>query len=286
MSLSLSQKLDESVTFWKKLLIAFGNTDEIFAVAMNHQKSLTLPYMLGLQSLPIVGWTLGTFLGAIATGLMPTSVSIAMNVMLYGMFIAIVVPVVKESRPVLIVACLAILFSCLFYYIPFLHQISEGITIIICTVLAAVIGVIVFPIKAKKDKNKEDIYPIKRQVRLQHEHICVYTCHGSRDISDTYAATDTHQRKDQKQISDVIPLLCTICLFDGNDIPGCISQYRFYHRLCGRGNSRYSTCTYRQGTYNGCSSRQCYCVCIVTVSVTYLESFDNKEFLNDQEYNI
>ena len=157
MSLSLSQKLDESVTFWKKLLIAFGNTDEIFAVAMNHQKSLTLPYMLGLQSLPIVGWTLGTFLGAIATGLMPTSVSIAMNVMLYGMFIAIVVPVAKKSRPVLIVTCLAILFSCLFYYIPFLHQISEGITIIICTVLAAVIGAIVFPIKAKKDKNKEDI---------------------------------------------------------------------------------------------------------------------------------
>ena len=153
MSLILSQKLDESVTFWKKLLIAFGNTDEIFAVAMNHKKSLTLPYMLGLQSLPIVGWTLGTFLGAIATGLMPTSVSIAMNVMLYGMFIAIVVPAAKKSRPVLIVACLAILFSCLFYYIPFLHQISEGITIIICTV----IGAIVFPTKDKKENNKKDI---------------------------------------------------------------------------------------------------------------------------------
>ena len=71
MSLSLTQKLDGSVTFWKKLIIAFGNTDEIFAVAMNHQKSLTLPYMVGLQSLPIVGWTLGTFLGAVASNLMP-----------------------------------------------------------------------------------------------------------------------------------------------------------------------------------------------------------------------
>ena len=150
MSLSLSQKLDESVTFWKKLLIAFGNTDEIFAVAMNHQKSLTLPYMLGLQSLPIVGWTLGTFMGAIATGLMPEKVSIAMNVMLYGMFIAIVVPNAKKSKPVLIVVLIAVVLSCMFYYIPFLNEISTGITIIICTVLAAVAGAIFFPVKPKE----------------------------------------------------------------------------------------------------------------------------------------
>ena len=116
MSLSLTQKLDEKVTLWQKFLIAFANTDEIFAVAMNHQKSLTLPYMLGLQSLPIVGWTAGTFLGAVAGGLMPTNVAMAMNVMLYGMFIAIVVPVAKKSRPVLIVACIAIGCSCLFRY--------------------------------------------------------------------------------------------------------------------------------------------------------------------------
>ena len=147
MSLSLTQKLDEKVTLWQKFLIAFANTDEIFAVAMNHQKSLTLPYMLGLQSLPIVGWTAGTFLGAVAGGLMPTNVAMAMNVMLYGMFIAIVVPVAKKSRPVLIVACIAIGCSCLFRYVPLLNQVSEGISIIICTVVAAVLGAIFFPVK-------------------------------------------------------------------------------------------------------------------------------------------
>lgn len=147
MSLSLSQKLDEKVTLWQKLLIAFGNTDEIFAVAMNHQRSLTLPYMIGLQSLPIVGWTAGTFLGAVACNLMPKSVSIAMNVMLYGMFIAIVVPVAKKSRAVLIVACVAVLFSSLFRYVPFLRGVSEGISIIICTVAAAALGAILFPVK-------------------------------------------------------------------------------------------------------------------------------------------
>ncbi|MCR5323461.1 MAG: AzlC family ABC transporter permease [Lachnospiraceae bacterium] len=145
MSLSMTQKLDGNVKFWHKLLIAFGNTDEIFAVAMNHQKSLTLPYMLGLQLLPVVGWTSGTFLGAVACNLMPERVSAAMSVMLYGMFIAIVVPVAKKSRPVLIVACIAIFFSSLFRYVPALNKVSDGLSIIICTLVAATVGAMLFP---------------------------------------------------------------------------------------------------------------------------------------------
>lgn len=147
MSLSLSQKLDPSVTFWKKLIIAFGNTDEIFAVAMSHQRSLTLRYMVGLQSLPILGWTAGTLFGMIACDLMPDRVSKAMGVMLYGMFIAIVFPVAKKSKEVLCVAGIAILTSCLFRYLPVLQGVSEGISIILCTLIAAVLGAILFPVK-------------------------------------------------------------------------------------------------------------------------------------------
>ena len=156
MSLSLSQKLDKSVSFWKKLIIAFANTDEIFAVAMNHQKSLTLTYMLGLQSIPILGWTAGTFLGAVASNLMPERVSVALNVMLYGMFIAIVVPAAKKSRPVLIVASIAIGLSGLFYFVPFLKEVSAGISIIICTVAAAGIGAVLFPVKEDEEGSGED----------------------------------------------------------------------------------------------------------------------------------
>ncbi len=66
MSLSLSQKLSEKVTMRQRLMIAFANTDEIFAVAMSHGKELSFPYMIGLQSLPILGWTAGTACGAAA----------------------------------------------------------------------------------------------------------------------------------------------------------------------------------------------------------------------------
>lgn len=153
MSLSLSQKLKDNMPLWKKLIIAFGNTDEIFAVAVSHNKSLTFRYMVGLQILPLIGWTGGTFLGMVASSLLPGKVSAAMNVMLYGMFIAIVIPVAKKSKAVLMVSCIAVALSCVFKYVPVLNSISDGISIIICTVVAAVAGAVLFPVK---DSGKEE----------------------------------------------------------------------------------------------------------------------------------
>lgn len=147
MSLSLSQKLSEKMTLWQRLVVAFANTDEIFAVAMSHQKSLTFPYMVGLQSLPILGWTLGTILGAVAGGILPKPLGNALSVALYGMFVAVVVPVAKKVRPVLIVVIIAAALSCVIYYVPIFSGISAGISIIICTAVAAGLGAVLFPVE-------------------------------------------------------------------------------------------------------------------------------------------
>ena len=152
MSLSLTQKLADDVGIWKRLIIAFANTDEIFAVAMGYFKEVTFPYMLGLQILPILGWGGGTFAGAVASGLLPKSVCSALSLALYGMFVAIVVPVAKKSKSVLFVVCVAALFSILLYYVPIFHFISPGISIVICTVAAAAIGAIVAPVKKKGEE--------------------------------------------------------------------------------------------------------------------------------------
>ena len=97
MSLSLSQKLSERVTFWQRLIIAFANTDEIFAVAMAHGRELSFSYMAGLQILPVIGWTAGTAVGAAAGSMLPEAVNSALSVALYGMFIAVVIPEAKKS---------------------------------------------------------------------------------------------------------------------------------------------------------------------------------------------
>ncbi|MGN0395801.1 MAG: AzlC family ABC transporter permease [Coprococcus sp.] len=155
MSLSLTQKLDKSVTIWQRFIIAFANTDEIFAVAMGHFKEVTFLYMLGLQMLPILGWTGGTLAGAVACDLLPKSVCSALSLALYGMFVAIVVPVAKKSRPVMLVAAVAAILSCVIYYVPFFKFISTGIGIIICTIAAAVVGALFFPVNSKEDDNSK-----------------------------------------------------------------------------------------------------------------------------------
>lgn len=146
MSLSLSQKLSERVTFWQRLIIAFANTDEIFAVVMAHGRELSFSYMAGLQILPVIGWTAGTAVGAAAGSMLPEAVNSALSVALYGMFIAVVIPEAKKVRSVLATAALALLMSCVIYYLPVFSGISAGVSIIICTVAASAAGAVLFPL--------------------------------------------------------------------------------------------------------------------------------------------
>lgn len=155
MSLSLSQRLPEKMPLWQRMVIAFANTDEIFAVAMGHAKSLTFPYIVGLQGLPILGWTIGTVLGAVAGQVLPNAISSALSVALYGMFIAIVVPVAAKIRPVLWVAAMAAFFGCVIYYVPLFSGISTGMSIVICTVLASAIGALIFPVSQGPNEKGE-----------------------------------------------------------------------------------------------------------------------------------
>ena len=154
MSLALSQRMGQRIGFLPRLAIAFFNTDEIFALAMARQKPLTVPFMLGLGTLPILGWTLGTLSGALAGSLLPVSIQAALGVMLYGMFIAIIVPPAKEEKPVLVTVILAMLFSSLFTLLPLLKQVSAGISIVICTVAAAAVCAALFPIPEEEEASR------------------------------------------------------------------------------------------------------------------------------------
>ena len=151
MSLALSQRMGQRIGILPRLFIAFFNTDEIFALAMARKEPLTVPFMLGLGTLPIVGWTLGTLCGALAGSVLPAAIQAALGVMLYGMFIAIVVPPAKQEKPVLMTVILAMILSTLFTLVPLLKQVSAGISIVICTVAAAAVCAALFPIPEEEE---------------------------------------------------------------------------------------------------------------------------------------
>ena len=147
MSLALGQKLGPQVGTLKRCLIAFVDTDEIFAVAMGRPGRPTPAYMGGLGFLPLLGWTGGTLTGALASGVLPAAVISALGIALYCMFVAVVAPVARRSRPVLAVVGIALVCSCLMSWVPLLKQISAGTAIILCTVAAAALGAWLFPVE-------------------------------------------------------------------------------------------------------------------------------------------
>lgn len=154
MALSLSQKLDESFTTPHRMMAAFGITDEIFAVAASQKGKINPRYMYGLIAISFVGWTTGTLLGAAAGQVLPQALTDAMGIVLYGMFLAIVIPPAREHKGVLAVAAVAVACSMLFYYV--FTAVSSGFAIIICAVIAAALGAHFFPVEEEEEQAEEE----------------------------------------------------------------------------------------------------------------------------------
>lgn len=146
MSVSLSQKVDSSFGRAARWILGFFVTDEIFAVAAG-EKVVTRAFMSGLAVLPYAGWSLGTLVGALLGNVLPERLMNALCIALYGMFVAIVVPVARKERPVLYVVLLAMVLSCGFMWLPVLKTVSSGIAVSLCAVAAAAVGALLFPVK-------------------------------------------------------------------------------------------------------------------------------------------
>ena len=151
MGISLSQRLDASFTTPWRLLLSFSITDEIFAVASTKRYKVGTHYFVGLTTAPYIGWALGTLLGALAGTILPEIIRNALGLMLFGMFIAIIIPPARRERGVLFAVCTAVGLSCLFYYIPFFGFLSGGFALIISAMIAAALAALLFPVAARND---------------------------------------------------------------------------------------------------------------------------------------
>ena len=153
MSVSLSQKMGKSIKLRNRFLIAFMNTDEIFAVASGKYGPVGKKYMYGLILTPYIGWASGTLLGAVAGNVLPDMVVSALGIAIYGMFIAIVVPVIKTSKPTLCCVIGAIILSVIFEFVPMLNSVPGGFKIIICAVAASLVAAFFAPVKDEVSDN-------------------------------------------------------------------------------------------------------------------------------------
>jgi len=156
MSVSLSQKLDSGVTALHRAVIAFVNTDEVFAVASGQKGSLSRYYMYGLIITPYLGWSAGTLAGAVAGDVLPQIITSSLGIAIYGMFVAVVVPAAKKSGSTALCVVFAVAMSCMFHFIPALSKVPGGFVIIICASLASAVFAVIKPIDVSEKGAKEN----------------------------------------------------------------------------------------------------------------------------------
>lgn len=151
MSSALSQKIERGKPFYHRLLMAYAVTDELFGISISVEGRLNPCYLYGAASIAAPGWVLGTFLGAVIGMILPVRVMNALNVALYGMFLAVVIPASKKSKIVAGVVIASMVTSALFSVVPGLREISSGFQMIILTILLAGISAILFPVKEEDE---------------------------------------------------------------------------------------------------------------------------------------
>ena len=149
MAISLSQKLDSGFTTPHRLAASYGITDEIFAVCSAQAEPLTPSYMYGMILVAFAGWVSGTALGAAAGQLLPVALSSALGIVLYGMFLAIIIPPSRKNKSVLSVVITAAGISILFRYV--ITAVSGGFAVIISAAAASALGALLFPVKDEEE---------------------------------------------------------------------------------------------------------------------------------------
>ena len=150
MSCFLSQKLDHSTPLYHRFLMALGLTDEVFGLSASVKGRLNPFYTYGVMSTALPGWVLGTFLGVVSSEFMPPRVMSAMGIAIYGMFIAIIFPPVRDDHNLAVVISASMVFSVMVEEISLLSQITPGLKLIMLTVIITGAAALLFPVEKKE----------------------------------------------------------------------------------------------------------------------------------------
>ena len=147
MSCSLSKKIPADTPMWKRLVMGYFITDEIFGASISVSGKLDPYYMFGLIAVASPGWVVGTALGVIMGNALPLRAVSALSVGLYGMFIACIIPESRKNKIVAGVIIVSFVLSYIFSTLSVFKGISSGIKIMILTVIIATVAAILFPVK-------------------------------------------------------------------------------------------------------------------------------------------
>lgn len=153
MSCALSQKLPPQTSTFKRLLLGYCITDEVFGASIAVEGNCDPIFTYGAMMIAVPGWSLGTLCGVLLGSILPVGLVSALGVSLYGMFISVFIPEAKRNRVVAALILISFAASFAFMKIPLFDGISSGIKIIILTVVISLAAALIFPVKEEGEDN-------------------------------------------------------------------------------------------------------------------------------------
>ena len=147
MSCSLSQKIAADTPLWKRLLLGFTITDEIFGISVSVDGKLDPWYSFGAMTVALPSWAAGTCCGVLLGNVLPAAVVTALSVGLYGMFMAIFMPAARKNPVILGLIGVSFAASYAMNQMSVFSGISSGFRIILLTVVISLAAAVLFPVK-------------------------------------------------------------------------------------------------------------------------------------------
>ncbi len=135
MSASICEKSADDPK-WKKALYSFFITDETFSVAAVQRGNIQAAFMLGVGLIAWSSWVFFSGIGYLVGSGLPTILQESMGIALYALFIGLLVPSARKSLKVILLASIAAVVNSI---LTFNTPLSTGWTIILSTLIAAVL---------------------------------------------------------------------------------------------------------------------------------------------------
>ena len=151
MAAALTQRFAPETSLLHRLAVSFGVTDEIFGITVARGGALNPCYNYGAMAISVPAWAAGTSAGILAGGILPAAVVSALSVALYGMFVWVVLPAAKQSRPIGGMVLASCVLSLAATYAPVTSELSGGTRTILLTLLIAGVGAALCPIDTEQE---------------------------------------------------------------------------------------------------------------------------------------
>ena len=153
MAAALAQRFAPDTPLLHRLAVSFGVTDEGFGITVARGGMVQPYYNYGALAISVPAWSAGTSAGILAGGILPAAAVSALSVALYGMFVWVILPPAKKSRPIAGMVLASFLLSLAATYAPLTSELSGGTRTIILTLLIAGVGAALFPVHEEQEEN-------------------------------------------------------------------------------------------------------------------------------------